>query len=114
MAEKKTNKDTEIKTAETKAEEKAGVAETEKQTEDGGNEERVSVYVPRGRPNEDSNLFISVNGVNYLLPRGETSLVPPEIAEEYYRSVKATDEFYNAMDDRAKAAVSGTAEALGM
>ena len=76
--------------------------------------ERVAVYVPRGRPNEDPNLMISVNGVNYVLPRGETSMLPPEIAEEYYRSVKATDAFYNAMDQRAKESMMSANEVLGL
>ena len=45
-------------------------------------EERVEVFIPRGSANDDPNLFVSVNGVNYLLPRGKKSLVPPHITEE--------------------------------
>lgn len=52
-------------------------------------ENRVKVFVPRGASNEDPNLFISVNGVNYLLPKGQESLVPAAVAEEYHRSLKA-------------------------
>ena len=33
-------------------------------------EDRVEIFVPKGYANDDPNLFISVNGVNYLLPRG--------------------------------------------
>lgn len=54
-------------------------------------EERVEVFIPRGSANDDPNLFVSVNGVNYLLPRGKKSLVPPHIAEEIERSKKAQD-----------------------
>lgn len=52
-------------------------------------ENRVKVFVPRGASNEDPNFFISVNGVNYLLPKGEESLVPKAVADEFYRSQKA-------------------------
>ncbi|MBO5123444.1 MAG: hypothetical protein J6B99_09840, partial [Oscillospiraceae bacterium] len=50
---------------------------------------RVEIYVPRGRSNEDPNLLISVNGVNYLVPRGKKSLVPDFLAYEYNRAMEA-------------------------
>ncbi len=50
---------------------------------------RVKVFVPRCASNEDPNLFISVNGVNYLLPKGKESSVPECVAAEYQRSVRA-------------------------
>lgn len=52
---------------------------------------RVEVFVPKGYANDDPNFFISVNGVNYLLPRGKKSMVPPHVAEEFYRSQRAQD-----------------------
>ena len=52
-------------------------------------EKRVKIFVPRGASNEDPNLFISVNGVNYLLPKGKESSVPEAVAVEYRRSLKA-------------------------
>ena len=54
-------------------------------------EKRVKISVPRGASNEDPNLFISVNGVNYLLPRGKDSLVPRQVAAEYHRSLWAQE-----------------------
>lgn len=51
-------------------------------------EERVELYVDRGN-SDDPNLFIGVNGVNYLLPRGKKSIVPKHVAEEYWRSQEA-------------------------
>ena len=54
-------------------------------------EKRVKIFVPRGASNEDPNLFISVNGVNYLLPRGKESAVPPAVAAEYQRSQLALE-----------------------
>jgi len=53
--------------------------------------EKVEVFVPRGYANEEPNLFVSVGGVNYLLPRGRTSLVPPAVAYELDRSRKAQE-----------------------
>lgn len=54
-------------------------------------EKRVKLYIPRGASNEDPNLFISVNGINYLLPKGKESSVPVHVAAEYQRSVKALE-----------------------
>jgi len=54
-------------------------------------EQRVEVYIPKGFAGDDPNLFISVNGVNYLLPRGKTSLVPVHIKKELERSRLAQD-----------------------
>lgn len=51
--------------------------------------ERVPITIPRGDKRDDTNLFVSVNGVNYLLPKGQTSMVPPEVAEEVKRSWEA-------------------------
>jgi hypothetical protein len=47
------------------------------------------VHIPKGYANDEPNLFVSVNGVNYLLPKGKTSKVPPHIAYELKRSIKA-------------------------
>ena len=52
-------------------------------------QDRVEVYIPKGYANDEPNLLIGVNGVNYLLPKGKTSKVPKHIAEEFYRSQKA-------------------------
>ena len=53
--------------------------------------EKVEVFVPKGYVNEEPNLFVSVGGVNYLLPRGRPSLVPPAVAYELERSQKAQE-----------------------
>ena len=54
-------------------------------------EKRVEVHIPKGYANEEPNFFVSVGGVNYLLPRGRTSLVPPAVAYELERSRKAQE-----------------------
>ena len=53
--------------------------------------EKVEVFVPKGYVNEEPNLFVSVGGVNYLLPKGKTSKVPKFIAEEFKRSQRAVE-----------------------
>lgn len=54
-------------------------------------EDRVEVFVPKGYANDEPNLFVSINGVNYLLPKGKKSLVPAHVAAEIERSKKAQE-----------------------
>jgi hypothetical protein len=51
----------------------------------------VDLFVPKGYANDDPNLFISINGKNYILPKGKTSKVPPCVKAEYDRSMKAQE-----------------------
>jgi hypothetical protein len=65
----------------------------------------VDLFVPKGYANDEPNLFISINGKNFLLPKGKTSKVPAYVKEEYDRSQKAQealDEKSNAMLEKAK------------
>ena len=67
--------------------------------------ERVPLTIPRGDLKGDPNFFISINGRNTVIPRGRTVQVPPEVAEEYYRSERAKEAFYATSDallERAK------------
>ena len=59
---------------------------------------KVEVMIPRTSGNKEANFFVAANGVSYLLPRGKKSLVPPEVAAEIERSIKAQDEMYEAQD----------------
>ena len=52
-------------------------------------EERVELFIPRDPSDENQNLFIGINGVNYILPKGQTSKVPKFVADDYYRSKEA-------------------------
>ena len=54
-------------------------------------DEKVEIFVPKGYANDEPNLLIGVNGVNYLLPKGKSSKVPKAVAEEFYRSQKAQE-----------------------
>lgn len=66
--------------------------------------ERVEVFIPRGEKNDDPNFFVSVNGVNYLLPRGKKSLVPAHIAFEIQRSFAAQEAQDRRMEEMITAA----------
>ena len=49
----------------------------------------VKLYVEDGYSKDDPNEFISVHGKNYVLPKGEYSMVPPCVKGEYERSRRA-------------------------
>ena len=55
----------------------ANTTNTIKTTKD----ERVDVFVPKAGINEDPNLYVCVNGKEFLLPRGQTSRVPAYVKE---------------------------------
>lgn len=65
-------------------------------------EERVEVFIPRGSPNDDPNFFVSINGINYLLPRGKKSKVPAHVAFEIARAAAAQE----AQDRRTEELIS--------
>lgn len=67
-------------------------------------EERVEKYIPAKVGNDDPNFFVSVNGVNYLLPKGKTSKVPKHIAEEIERSLRAQHKQDDNIDNMLAAA----------
>ena len=62
-------------------------------------DERVEVFIPRGQERDEANLFVAVNGKSYLLPKGKTSFVPPEVAEEIKRANKAQEALDNRKDE---------------
>ena len=66
-------------------------------------DEKVEIYIPKGQANEDPNFLISVNGVNYLLPRGKKSMVPAFVAAEYNRSVEAQEALDRKMEELLEA-----------
>lgn len=50
---------------------------------------KVEIFVPRTTGDGDPNVMVSVNGKNYLLPKGKTSTVPESVAYEFARSQRA-------------------------
>ena len=66
-------------------------------------ETKVEIFVPKGYANDDPNMFISLNGVNYLLPRGKKSLVPAPVAEVFYRSQRAQEKLDHTIEQMLEA-----------
>lgn len=67
---------------------------------------KVDLFIPRGSSVDEPNVIISVNGKNYVLPKGKTSKVPDFVKYEYERSIRAKE----AMDVRAAEMAEKTAE----
>jgi hypothetical protein len=59
----------------------------------------VDLFIPKGYANDEPNYFISVNGKNFILPRGKTSKVPAYVKEEYDRAMRAQE----ALDAKSEA-----------
>lgn len=81
------------------------MADKNKTEETKTEEKRVSVTLPRGMDRDEPMQFVSVNGENFWLPKGDTSEVPPAIAKEIERSQKAEkerDKHRRAMLEKAK------------
>ena len=53
------------------------------------NENRVEVFIPKGYAVEDPNVFVTVNGEAYVLPRGKRVMAPAAVAEELNRAERA-------------------------
>ena len=66
-------------------------------------ENRVEVFIPKGYANDDPNFYVRVNGVNYVLPRGKKSMVPPHIAFEIELSKKAQERLDETMEQMLEA-----------
>ena len=62
---------------------------TNKEATTTNKEEYVDLFVPKGYANDDPNEFVSVGGMNYLLPKGKTSKVPPCVKKQYEKSLRA-------------------------
>ena len=75
------------------------------------NEKKVELFVPKGAANDEPNLVIGINGVNYVLPRGKKSMVPPFVKAEYDRSVKAQEKYDSTVDELLEAANKPLTEA---
>ena len=74
-------------------------------------EDRVEVFVPRTPGNSDPNLVLVLNGKNYVLPKGQKSLVPKAVAELYESSKRAQYKVDNAIFDMVEQAKQQAKEA---
>ena len=52
---------------------------------------RVAVTLPRARRGEAEDLFVGLNGVNYLIPKGRRVELPRAVAAEIERARAAED-----------------------
>ena len=59
----------------------------------------VDLFIPKGYANDEPNFFISVNGKNFILPKGKTSKVPQYVKDEYDRAMRAQE----ALDAKSEA-----------
>jgi hypothetical protein len=69
------------------------------------NMDLVDIFIERASGNDEPNLMVGINGVNYLLPKGKTSKVPKAVYEEIMRSRRAqatADEAIDGMKEAAK------------
>ena len=66
----------------------------------------VDLFIPRGSSVDEPNVIISVNGKNYVLPKGKISKVPAFVKYEYDRGNRAKE----AMDVRAAEMAEKAAE----
>lgn len=60
---------------------------------------KVTVNLPRARGSEPKELFVGINGVNYLVPKGKPVEVPDFVAAEIERAEKA-GQFMDEEKDR--------------
>ena len=70
-----------------------------KKTVEPAKEGRVTVTVPRARKGEAEDLFVCLNGVNYLIPKGKAVQVPPEVAAEIERAQAAEEAYHDAAEE---------------
>lgn len=74
--------------------------------ENEANPKMVALFVPRGSSVDEPNAIVSVNGKNWVLPKGKTSMVPAFVKYEYDRGQRAKE----AMDVRAAEMAEKAAE----
>ena len=63
----------------------------------------VEIAVPKGAANDEPNLLVTVNGVNYPIPRGKKIMVPDYVAAEYDRSLRAQEKLDETIDNLLEA-----------
>ena len=72
---------------------------------------RVEIFVPRTPGNNDPNDVIVINGKNYVLPKGQKSIVPKAVAAEYERKQRAQYKVDDVIFERTEKAKQQAAAA---
>lgn len=62
----------------------------------------TDIKVPRAANGEETYMFVSVNGIQYQVPKGKTSRVPDFIAKEIERAIAAQE----ALDETMRNMIS--------
>lgn len=55
--------------------------------------EKVEITTPRSGKKEVKSFMVGINGMVYTIPYGKKSVVPRCVAEEYWRSEQAKDDY---------------------
>lgn len=63
---------------------------------------KVDLYIPRGNAREEKQVVIGINGKNWVVPKGQHVRVPKFVADEYHRSVAASDVMYERKEEMAQ------------
>ena len=61
------------------------------------------IFIPKGYGNDDPNHYVSINGKNWILPKGKSSTVPKYVADEIRRSWAAQARYDELVDEKLKA-----------
>jgi len=56
---------------------------------------RVKIKIPRSNAKDEQDVFVGVNGVNYIIPKGKEVSVPDFVAREIERSQAAQEKFFD-------------------
>lgn len=80
-------------------EEDTNIIEEDAVVEDVVKQTTEKILVPRRSLKEEPTLFVAINGVSYLVPKGKEVEVPCFVAEEIRRSQAAEDAFFATVDE---------------
>lgn len=63
---------------------------------------KVDLYIPRTGTHEEKQVVIGINGKNWVVPKGKHVRVPQFVADEYHRSIAASDLMYERKEEMAQ------------
>lgn len=74
------------------------MATTTKESKATGEVARKEIFIPRGQQNDDPNFFVSVNGPNTIMPKGQTHKLTEAEVYEIERSRRAQEALDRKME----------------
>lgn len=75
--------------------------------------DKVEITLQRAAKHQEDNLFVGINGKNYIIPRGVKVTVPKAVADEIARSEGAENVFFARTAAKAAEAIE-SAKAAGL